>query len=90
MSTRVTHAERVLLGRIGAYTALSRHSAYEMTEPARRGFVSKFEREVDPEGLLDPGERARRAEMARKAYFARLALLSAQARRKRAAAHRGQ
>jgi hypothetical protein len=88
MASKMSHGERVLLGRIGAYTALSRHSAYEMTEPARRGFASKFEREVDPEGLLEPEERARRAEMARKAYFARLALLSAQARRKKAASNR--
>jgi hypothetical protein len=90
MANKMSHGERVLLGRIGAYTALSRHSGYEMTAPARRGFASKFEREVDPEGVLDPAERARRAEMARKAYFARLALLSAQARRMKAARKRAQ
>ncbi len=41
-----------------------------------------FERQVDPDGVLPPDERARRARHARKAYFARLALRSAQARRK--------
>jgi hypothetical protein len=43
---------------------------------------------VDPEGLLDPRERARRAEHARKAYFLRLALASAHARGTRRGAPR--
>ena len=76
-------ADRSLLGRIGAYTAHSRHSGHEMTRAAREAFESKFEREVDPDGVLAPAERARRAEMARKAHFARLAYLSAKARRQR-------
>lgn len=79
-----THAERVLTGRIGAYTMLSRHDVHEITSAGREAFWSKFDRDVDPEGVLPPEERARRAEMARKAYFARLALASAKARRKRA------
>jgi hypothetical protein len=45
--------------------------------------MSRFEREVDPDGTLPPAERAKRAESARKAHFARMALLSAQARAKR-------
>jgi hypothetical protein len=56
------------------------------TGPARAAFASRFEREVDPDGILIPAERARRAEHARKAYFTRLALKSAQARRKGRAA----
>ena len=57
------------------------------TAPARHAFiVDRFEREVDPEGVLPPADRARRAEHARKAYFTRLALKSAQARRKNAGA----
>lgn len=52
------------------------------TEPARRGLLARFEREVDPDGTLPPTERARRAELARRAFYARLALKSAQARRK--------
>ena len=50
------------------------------TAPARAAFLARFEREVDPDGVLDPRERARRAEHARKAYFLRLALASAPAR----------
>ncbi len=50
------------------------------TAPARREFLDRFEREVDPDGVLGQEERARRALHARKAYFTRLALASAQAR----------
>ncbi|MGH3968892.1 MAG: hypothetical protein ACRET2_07960 [Steroidobacteraceae bacterium] len=45
--------------------------------------LDKFEQQVDPDGELSPAERAKRAANARKAYFARLALKSAQARRRR-------
>lgn len=44
--------------------------------------MAKFEREVDPDGVLSPEERARRAEHLRKAHFQRLALKSARARRR--------
>jgi hypothetical protein len=53
------------------------------TRPAREGFYAKFEREVDPDGLLTPRERAKRAEFARKAHMQRMALKSVQARRRR-------
>jgi len=52
------------------------------TAPARRAFDERFERQVDPDGVLDPAEQARRAEHARKAHFLRLSLRSAVARRK--------
>lgn len=53
------------------------------TAPARQAFLDRFEREVDPDGVLDPVERAKRAENARKAHFKRMALASARARAKR-------
>ncbi len=56
------------------------------TAPARKTFLDRFEREVDPDGTLSPQERARRAQHARKAYFTRLAMASAKAR----AARRGE
>ncbi|MDI3402494.1 hypothetical protein [Streptomyces cavernicola] len=59
------------------------------TEPARRAFLERFEREVDPDGVLTADERLRRAEHARKAHFKRLALASSKARAARAAARRG-
>ncbi|MDT2008764.1 hypothetical protein FXW78_39665 [Rhodococcus opacus] len=52
------------------------------TAAARKAALDRFERIVDPDGSLNPQERARRAEHARKAYFTRLALKSAQARRR--------
>jgi hypothetical protein len=78
-----TPAERALIGRIGAYTMLARHDAHDITRAAHKAFWDRFERDVDPDGVLDPVERARRADMARKAYMARLALKSAQVRRPR-------
>ena len=81
----MNHAQRVLIGRLGAYKMLSRHDPYEVMKAARAAFVSKFERDVDPDGVQPLAERLRRAEMARKAHYTRLALASAQARRKRKA-----
>ena len=52
------------------------------TAPARAALMARFEREADPEGVLAPDERARRAEHLRRAHFQRLALKSAQARRR--------
>lgn len=51
------------------------------TAKARAALLAKFEREVDPDGILPLAERARRAEHARKAYYTRLALKSAKSRR---------
>lgn len=48
---------------------------------AQDAFLSRFEKQVDPEGTLPPKERAFRAAHARKAYFTKLALKSAQSRR---------
>jgi hypothetical protein len=39
-------------------------------------------RQVDPDGVLSPGERDRRATAAKKAHFTKLAFLSAKARRR--------
>jgi hypothetical protein len=51
------------------------------TAPARAAALARFEREADPDGTQPPEERARRAAHLRSAYFARLALASARARR---------
>lgn len=55
------------------------------TSTGRAAFLARFEAQVDPDGLLDPEDRALRAESARRAYFASLALKSAQTRRRRRA-----
>lgn len=57
-----------------------------MTAPARRGFLARFEREVDPHSQLDPAERTLRARRAMRAYMLRLAATSARVRARKAAA----
>lgn len=44
-----------------------------MAARARGGFISKFEREVDPEGALPAEERTARARLAMRAHMSRLA-----------------
>jgi hypothetical protein len=75
---------RSLRGRIGAYESWARtEDRAARTWPARKAALDRFEREVDPDGLLTPKERAKRAEWARKAHMQRLALKSAAARQRR-------
>jgi hypothetical protein len=75
-------AEMSRRGRIGAHRLHATHNPRETTAKARATFLTQFEREVDPDGTLPPEERRRRAEHAKKAHFARLAHLSAAARRR--------
>jgi len=74
---------RSLVGRIAANERWSRcDDRSTATLPARSAMLAKFEREVDPDNVLDPAERTRRADHKRRAYMQRLALKSAQSRRK--------
>lgn len=74
-----------LTGRIGGLTSWSRHDAETLVGPAHRGFRHRFERLVDPEGRLDPHERAVRADRARRAHMLALAARSAEARARKKA-----
>jgi hypothetical protein len=76
-------SERSLRARIAAHTRWSRSDPVAGTAAARAAFLDRFEREVDPDGLLSNAERARRAASLRKAYFTRLALKSARSRARR-------
>jgi hypothetical protein len=78
----LTPQERSLRARIAAHSLHSKVDSTAHTAPARRAFLDRFETEVDPDGVLSEIERKRRAAHARKAYFTRLALASARARRK--------
>ena len=53
------------------------------TAPGRDAFLARFEREVDPDGVLPFRERRIRAEHARRAYMLRLAKRSVEARQRR-------
>jgi hypothetical protein len=81
----LTPQERSQRARIAAHAMHAKNDVRRTTAAGRAAAMARFEREVDPDGMLDPAERARRAEHARKAYFAKLAYLSAKARRKQAA-----
>jgi hypothetical protein len=76
--------DRAIIAKVAAHTrwanTVDRTAA---TAKARQAFADRFEREVDPDGVLDPLERAKRATSARRAHFQRLALKSAQSRRSR-------
>ena len=79
-------SERSLRARLAAHTSWARTpDPSARTAPARSGFLERFEREVDPDGVLPEAERIRRAEHARRAHMQRMALRSAKARRLKAA-----
>ena len=76
--------ERALLARVAAHTRWAQTSdRTASTAPARKALRDRFEREVDPDGVLPEAERHARAESARSAFYTRLALKSARARRLR-------
>jgi hypothetical protein len=73
--------ERILRARMGAYRLHALYDPKETTKKARAAFAARFDRQVDPDGLLSPADRARRADAARRAYFSELQLRSSRARR---------
>jgi hypothetical protein len=82
--TAESPAERTLRARSAAHARWSQEPNREAaTKAARAGLQAKFEQQVDPDRLLDPIERAKRADSARKAYYAELSRLSAKKRRER-------
>jgi hypothetical protein len=76
-----TPQDRALRARLAAHSKWANHDPIDGTAAARAAFLDRFDRDADPEGTLPPAERARRAAHLRKAYFTRLALASARARR---------
>ncbi len=78
----LTPEARSLRARMGAHAMHAKHDSRETSKPGREAFRSSFEKQVDPDGILEPAERARRAEHAKRAFYTGIALKSAQARRK--------
>lgn len=70
----------VASGRAGGLRNVARNGGRATAAPARAGFIRRFEREVDPDNLLSPEERVRRAGAAMKAHMATLSLRSARKR----------
>jgi len=80
----LTAAESSLRGKIAARSRWATATAADRERQAaagQGGLLAAFERQVDPDGVLPPAERARRAQSARTAHMLRLALASAKARR---------
>lgn len=82
MSTSLTPELRSQRARLAALTRWSTQDPVAGTAKARAALADRFLDEVDPDRVLPEAERQRRAECARKAFYARLAYKSAQARRR--------
>ena len=85
----MTPAQRRLRAQIAANSRWSREDPGANAARGQAGLAARFEREVDPDGVLPLPERVRRAEAARKAHMQRLALASAKTRSARSASRRG-
>lgn len=71
----IPHSERVLAGRLGGYSSWANTADRSArTAPARAALDAKF--------IKQAGGDPQRAEALRKAHFSRLALMSAQSRRR--------
>lgn len=79
-----TSMDMALRGRIGAYQTAATHDSHELTAAARAARWAQFEAEVDPEEVLPPPERRRRALAARRAHLARVSRLGVVARQVKA------
>jgi hypothetical protein len=77
----VTPGERTLRARLAAHLLHARRDPRQTTANGRAAFLARFEHQVDPDRVLHPAERRRRAEHARRAYFTRLSLAAVQAKR---------
>jgi hypothetical protein len=74
-------AERKLRSQLAAHTSWANtKDRKERTDAGRRAAFDRFMNEVDPERVLPPDERTRRAQSLEKAHMARLSLASAKAR----------
>jgi hypothetical protein len=74
---------------IAANVRWSKEDPTRQGEILRAGLERRFLDEVDPNRELSEAERIRRAESARKAFYQRLALASAKARRERSVRRQG-
>jgi hypothetical protein len=76
----LTPEQRSTRARIAANTRWAAEDPAENIARARRGFMARFYREVDPNNDLPEAERERRARAALRAHMGRLALKSSKAR----------
>lgn len=84
MGQSLSPTERTLRARAAAFALHAQGGT--STAAATAAFLARFEREVDPDNLLMPEERARRAVFARRSHMSKLALKASRARSKTKAA----
>ena len=70
--TGETPTERRLRTRLAGQMRWAKDDPVAHAHRMQAGLVAKFEREADPDGTLEPAERARRAAQLRKAHMTRL------------------
>lgn len=89
-SLNLTPTERVLRARNAAHASWARtDDRTARSAPGRRAADARFEKQVDPLGVLTPAERAKRAASARAAFYADIQRRSIAARRRRRAEREG-
>lgn len=82
----LTPEQRSMRARIAAHARWSKEDPKPNADRGQAGLLLRFEREADPEGVLAPEERRRRAESRRREHMTRLAFQSSKARGHREAA----
>ncbi|GAA2709644.1 hypothetical protein [Actinoplanes palleronii] len=82
----LTERQRVRRARIAAHASWANTADRQgRTAPATSAFLARFEKQVDPLGVLEPEIRTQMAVHARRAYMLQLAEKSAKARARRSA-----
>ena len=86
-------SQRALAASIGSLTrwsrVQSREARAEALAPARAARRRQWEQQADPDGVLSPDELAAAVDRLRRAHYRRMALASAQRRRKSASSTAG-
>lgn len=72
-NSSLTASQRSQRARLAARARWAKQSGSEGTQAARDAFMARFVEQVDPDGQLDPAERMRRAESAKREHFQRMA-----------------
>lgn len=81
-----TPEQRSLAAQVAVHTSWANtKDRTARTAPGTAASMARFEKQVDPDGVMDPATRAKAAQNARTAYFKALALKSANARRRKTA-----
>lgn len=70
----MTPEQRILRSKMGGYALVAKHGGAAPAARSRRGFMVKFEREVDPDNELPAEERRKRADAAMRKHMAGMAL----------------